>query len=147
MAPKSSPPAPTVPKMPPPWTKGDERLPDTKPARSQKAIGSKGYGKGAGSSRTEDGCGPSGHSAQSGNPLEEWLVSLDPSGSLVKYLPKLSKEFASLSEVAAALTQRPQGNTSVLKCVEPTFFEALGVVSLGHRLLLAKGVAALSDAL
>eukprot|EP00927_Polykrikos_kofoidii_P087218 TRINITY_DN9991_c0_g1_i4.p1 TRINITY_DN9991_c0_g1~~TRINITY_DN9991_c0_g1_i4.p1 ORF type:complete len:951 (+),score=190.78 TRINITY_DN9991_c0_g1_i4:76-2853(+) len=79
-----------------------------------------------------------------GETHEEWLQRLDPKGSMLRYLPALRREFSTMAEVAAAYVQPPPGSKGVLASVEPTFFQALGVESLGHRLVLAKGILALN---
>jgi len=79
--------------------------------------------------------------------LSSWLAEIDTSGSMTKYLPALRREFANLQQVSAALVEKPYPGKSVLSCIEPTVFQALGVESLGHRLVLAKGIAALSASL
>jgi len=79
--------------------------------------------------------------------LDAWLLRIDRDGTLAHYGPALHREFANLSELAAALVQpRASRSKSVLSWVEPSVFEALGVRSLGHKLLIARGIAALSDA-
>mmetsp|Transcript_121885 Transcript_121885/g.344744 ORF Transcript_121885/g.344744 Transcript_121885/m.344744 type:complete len:1374 (+) Transcript_121885:189-4310(+) len=78
--------------------------------------------------------------------LEEWLYSLDGGkGALLRYLDPLSREFGSLALIGAAakVPNYKEQNMSLVDSVEKLFFEALGVQSLGHRLLLAKGVLAL----
>lgn len=76
--------------------------------------------------------------------LEEWLVGLDGGrGVMLQYLEPLRQEFGSLDQVAAAFIADSPTSGSVVNCVDPLLFEALGVVSLGHKLMLAKGVQAL----
>lgn len=79
------------------------------------------------------------------NPLKDWLMGLDSSGDMLQYLVPLRREFASLAQISAALVDKPGGGTSVLSCIEPSFFQALHVESLGHRLILAKGIVALAS--
>lgn len=77
--------------------------------------------------------------------MENWLLSLDQGeGKLMQYLGALQRDFGSLAEVAAAAIPDATGN-SVLNSVDPLIFEALGVQSLGHKLLVAKGVVALAS--
>lgn len=65
----------------------------------------------------------------------------------MRYLPALRREFAGLQELAGALVSSPGEGKSVLSCIEPTVFQTLGIESLGHRLLLAKGIVALAGAI
>lgn len=74
----------------------------------------------------------------------EWVAGLDANGSMMRYLPAMEREFSSITEVRQAMVCRPSGNRSVLSCIEPSVFQSLGVESLGHRLLLAKGIIALN---
>lgn len=78
--------------------------------------------------------------------LETWLLNLDQGrGKMVQYLGPLREEFGSLMAVAAAYI--PGGNNGprgLLESVEPLIFDVLQVVSLGHRLLLARGIAELA---
>jgi len=76
--------------------------------------------------------------------LSKWLFSLDSGGALQRYLPALHREFASLEELGAAMIASAEGSASVLQCIEPSVFEILGVESLGHRLMLAKGIVSLN---
>jgi len=63
---------------------------------------------------------------------------------MLHFLEPLRLEFGSLAQVAAAYSaEKAAGGVSVVACVDPLLFEALGVTSLGHKLMLAKGVAAL----
>jgi hypothetical protein len=73
--------------------------------------------------------------------LKQWLVGLDKSGDMLQYLVPLRRQFGSLAQIAAA---HIPGAGSALQCTEPSFFQALHVESLGHRLILAKGVCALA---
>jgi len=76
--------------------------------------------------------------------LERWLRGLDPSGVLTRYSPAVHREFSNLSEVAAALVEpTAEKKKSLLNWVEPSVFNLLGISSLGHKLMLAKGIAAL----
>jgi len=79
--------------------------------------------------------------------LEDWLYGLDGgNGTLMRYLEPLKQEFGNLFTVAACRVPKPlKSASSVIGCVDTMFFEALGVTSLGHRLLLAKGIVALAD--
>jgi len=82
--------------------------------------------------------------AQEAKEVEQWLQGLDGGrGAMLRYLEPLQREFGSLAQVAAARLPAPAGS-SVLENVDAMIFEALGIQSLGHRLLLAKGIMALS---
>lgn len=76
----------------------------------------------------------------------EWLSSLDNGkGNLLQYFGPIKSEFdGDLLQLAAAKLETPVA-PGVLGSVEPTFFEVLGVKTVGHRLLLAKGILALPD--
>lgn len=77
--------------------------------------------------------------------LEQWLLGLDGGrGSLMKFIDPLQREFGSLKEVAAAYCAEEEDSTSIVNCVDPVLFEALGVTSLGHKLMFAKGVTKLA---
>jgi len=76
--------------------------------------------------------------------IEAWLLSLDGGhGALMSYLGPLSREFGELRAVAAALLPKPS-SSSVVGKIDPLLWATLGVESLGHRLLLAKGIVALA---
>lgn len=73
-----------------------------------------------------------------------WLRSLDDGhGCLLSYMDAIRREFeCDFSQVAAARLSEPI-SSGVLGIVDPSFFEVIGVKSMGHRLLFAKGIAAL----
>lgn len=87
---------------------------------------------------------PPGNNATSEDELAQWVSGLDSAGTLRKYLPVIRQEFGSLPELASAVIDVPGGGKSVLSCIEPTLFQTLGIESLGHRLMLAKGLVALN---
>merc|ERR1712106_1164526 len=65
--------------------------------------------------------------------LEEWLRSLDPGReSMLQYLDKLEEEFGDLHTLSLAVSSVP--GVSIVNCVDPVVFEALGIRSLGHKL-------------
>lgn len=75
--------------------------------------------------------------------LWAWLMQLDSGrGALEQYFQPLCQEFGHLDAVKAALLLEPS-SPSIVDRVDPSFFKALGVASLGHRLCLAKGIVAL----
>lgn len=79
--------------------------------------------------------------------LGGWLRSLDGGkGQLLKYLPAFEREFTNLDQLLKAGTAAAEevGKTA-LQCVAPEIFEAVGMQLLGHRLLVAKGLVALSQ--
>lgn len=91
---------------------------------------------------------PSSHRGAAGvDEIEQWLTQLDEGrGVLMQYCDRMRREYSgSLAQVAATLIADPSEGKSVLSCIDPTFFKVLGVESLGHRLLLARGIAALAD--
>lgn len=81
--------------------------------------------------------------------VHDWLLSLDNgSGSLLQYLDALADEFnADLVQIAAARNDTALASSGPLASIEPLFWEAVGVTKLGHQLLLAKGIVALSASL
>lgn len=83
-------------------------------------------------------------SKRDGRDIETWLVGLDQGrGAMLRYLPALRREFGELPALAATVLPKPT-SSSVVGCIDPSLWEALGVDALGHRLLLAKGIVALS---
>ena len=79
--------------------------------------------------------------------LENWLRNLDDGcGRLLCYLPLLKREFDNLHQIAASY--KPLGpGLSLLKSVDPAIFDAMRVEKVGHRLLIAQGIKALSQLL
>eukprot|EP00913_Durusdinium_trenchii_P012196 g11455.t1 len=77
-----------------------------------------------------------------------WLKGLDGGrGSLLRYFPVMRDEFdCDFAQLAAARLEKPL-SPGALGHLEPSFFEALGVTSAGHRLLLAKGILGLDQPL
>eukprot|EP00439_Symbiodinium_sp_Y106_P082701 s2_g22.t1 len=74
------------------------------------------------------------------NEVREWLRGLDSGkGALVIYTKAITEEFGGVQALAACiLPEHPKG--SVIGRIEQSLWEALDVKSLGHRLLLAKGI-------
>lgn len=74
-----------------------------------------------------------------------WLKGLDGGrGSLLHYFAAIKSEFdADFQQLAATRLQKPV-SPGALGSIEPSFFEALGVKSVGHRLLFARGIMKLS---
>mmetsp|Transcript_103076 Transcript_103076/g.204650 ORF Transcript_103076/g.204650 Transcript_103076/m.204650 type:complete len:711 (-) Transcript_103076:72-2204(-) len=90
------------------------------------------------------GRGGGGSSGSQEKEMEAWLLSLDGShGALLPYLGPLCREFGELRAVPAALLPKPS-SSSVVGKIDPLLWATLGVESLGHRLLLAKGIVALA---
>lgn len=74
-----------------------------------------------------------------------WLSSLDSGrGTMMQYLQPLQQHFSDVSELTAVLLPAEEGG-SLLTRIDPRLFELLGISQLGHRLLLAKGILALSN--
>jgi len=62
---------------------------------------------------------------------------------MLMYFEPIQNEFdADFSQIAAARLAQPIA-PGTLGCIEPSFFEVLGVKPVGHRLLFAKGLMAL----
>ena len=77
--------------------------------------------------------------------LEEWLRGLDKGkGHMLRYLPRLQHGFDNLHQIAAAWMPRGNDN-SILDSLDPMIWAALDVQKLGHRLLIAQGIKALSQ--
>lgn len=74
----------------------------------------------------------------------EWLLQRDGGkGAFLQYFPVLRDEFdCDFSQICAARLTSPI-SPGTLGFIEPSFFEVLSVKSVGHRLLLAKGILAL----
>lgn len=74
----------------------------------------------------------------------DWLESLDGGrGTLLQYFGAIKTEFdADFTQISAARLPEPM-SAGTLGSIEPTFFEALGVRQVGHKLLLARGIMAL----
>lgn len=74
------------------------------------------------------------------NEVREWLRGLDSGrGALVIYTKAITEEFGGVPALSACiLPEHPKG--SVIGRIEQSLWEALDVKSLGHRLLLAKGI-------
>eukprot|EP00933_Yihiella_yeosuensis_P048316 TRINITY_DN4441_c0_g9_i1.p1 TRINITY_DN4441_c0_g9~~TRINITY_DN4441_c0_g9_i1.p1 ORF type:complete len:587 (-),score=170.14 TRINITY_DN4441_c0_g9_i1:103-1782(-) len=78
--------------------------------------------------------------------LFEWLNGLDSGrGSMLKYFVPLRDEFdCDFTQIASVRLAEPIA-PGALGSIEPSFFEALGIRQVGHRLLLAKGILKLPD--
>lgn len=83
--------------------------------------------------------GPTGDSRE--QEMRSWLLALDKGkGSLLRYLDAIEREFeCDFSQLAAAQLLVATGPGSVAR-IEPSFWEALDVKSMGHKLLLAKAL-------
>eukprot|EP00927_Polykrikos_kofoidii_P022489 TRINITY_DN20965_c0_g1_i1.p1 TRINITY_DN20965_c0_g1~~TRINITY_DN20965_c0_g1_i1.p1 ORF type:complete len:654 (-),score=91.23 TRINITY_DN20965_c0_g1_i1:93-1994(-) len=82
---------------------------------------------------------------EEGENMKAWLLSLDCGrGVLLRYLSMLRQEFGTLGALTEALLPQP-ANQSVVGRIDPLLWEALDVSALGHRLLLARGIVALSE--
>ena len=76
--------------------------------------------------------------------LARWLEGLDRGrGAMLRYKEPLMKEFSCLVQVAAAMVPMPPQD-GVVSSVDPVVYQALGIETLGHKLLFAKGVRALN---
>lgn len=75
--------------------------------------------------------------------MRSWLSSLDGGrGAMLQYLENLEREFSSLGQLSMMTIASSMG--SVVGRIDPAVYTALGIDAVGHRLLLAKGVLALS---
>lgn len=74
----------------------------------------------------------------------DWLENLDGGrGSLLQYFGAIQSEFdADFTQISAARLTTPWC-PGTLGSIEPSFFEALTVTRVGHKLMLAKGILAL----
>ena len=79
--------------------------------------------------------------------LAKWLKGLDGGrGSCLQYLGVLNREFdGDLRQIAAVKLDAPININSVFGHIEPTFFETIGLTKLGHKLLFARGIVALTS--
>lgn len=76
--------------------------------------------------------------------LEAWLRELDAGlNALLHFMEPLQREFGDLTQLAASVLPNPAG-ASVVDNVDPFVFEVLGARSLGHKLVLAKGICKLA---
>ena len=73
--------------------------------------------------------------------MYEWLQGLDNGrGAMLQYFEVTKTEFESdFSQIAASRLPEPISPGSVGR-KDPSFWEAAGVRSVGHKLLFAKGV-------
>lgn len=119
-----------------------EAAPSAPPARPRPSgVWAADDGNGGGGVKGRDDGGSSGSQEKE---MEAWLLSLDKDrGALLPYLGPLCREFGELRAVAAALLPKPS-SSSVVGKIDPLLWTTLGVESLGHRLLLAKGIVALA---
>jgi len=78
--------------------------------------------------------------------LHEWLLALDGGkGALLRYLDVLKREFDSdFTQISAVRLAEPVA-PGIVGTVDPFFWEVCSVKTIGHRLLFAKGIAALSE--
>lgn len=74
----------------------------------------------------------------------DWLENLDGGrGTLLQYFGAIKSEFdADFTQISAARLTTPWC-PGTLGSIEPSFFEALTVTRVGHKLMLAKGILAL----
>ena len=76
----------------------------------------------------------------------EWLKSLDGGkGILLQYATRLKAEFdGDLYQIAASRLREPisPGNVG---CIDPSFWDACGFKTLGHKFLFARGIIGLSQ--
>jgi len=75
----------------------------------------------------------------------KWLTNLDGGqGALLQYLDPIKTEFdADFAQIRAAKLARPIA-PGALGHIDPLFFEVLGVKSVGHKMLFARGIINLS---
>ncbi|CAE7034590.1 unnamed protein product [Symbiodinium natans] len=75
--------------------------------------------------------------------IRRWLCGLDSGrGAMASYAKIITEEFGGVPALSACiLPENPKG--SVIGRIDASLWEALDVKSLGHRLLLAKGILAL----
>merc|ERR1711924_479676 len=69
--------------------------------------------------------------------FKDWLMSLDGGkGALLQYMDSFSTEFdAELVQLCAAWRGQSCGQ-SLVECIDPNLWSAVGIHKLGHRLLL-----------
>ena len=57
---------------------------------------------------------------------------------LLQYLERLFYEFDDITQLSHAVVRKVGSENNIVKCVDPTLFEVLGVKTLGNKLMLAK---------
>lgn len=73
--------------------------------------------------------------------VEDWLTGLDGGrGALVAYGTVILEQFGSLEALSACVMSQ---DGSVMSRVDASLWDVLNVKSLGHRLLMAKGICSL----
>lgn len=79
-------------------------------------------------------------------PMSEWLKGLDGGkGALLQYLPALIREFdADLSQLPGVILSESKV-PGIIGSIDPSMWQACGVVRIGHRMLLAKAINALAS--
>lgn len=89
-------------------------------------------------------CGAARPAGERERVLYDWLLEQDGGrGAMLRYFDPLMLEFdGDFAQIAAAKLSRPIA-PGVVGFIDPTFWEACGVTSLGHRLLLAGAIAKL----
>ncbi|CAE7322975.1 unnamed protein product [Symbiodinium microadriaticum] len=74
--------------------------------------------------------------------MAAFLRELDPTGQMDQYAERLRSEFASRTQLRAAIVDE---KASGLAMVDPAVFEALQMRALGHKLLFVRGLKKLSS--
>ena len=86
-------------------------------------------------------------SPRPGFQLRDWLLGLDAGhGALLQYTDALVREFDGDPSQIRAVWRRSDLGESKLDSVDPSFWVAVGVRSLGHKLTLARGITLLNEA-
>merc|ERR1712194_450322 len=77
--------------------------------------------------------------------LWDWLAAMDGGkGAMLQYFGPIKSEFdADFSQIVASRLAQPI-SAGVLGSIEPSFFEVLDMKPVGHRLLFARAINALS---
>merc|ERR1711974_24382 len=101
----------------------------------------------AGSTGAGGGGGGTASAGETDTDFETWLKGLDAQGTMIEFLPALSREFLNLHELCNAVLAVPEGGepSRPITCIEPAVYEALGMIKMGQKLIFAKGVLSLAE--
>jgi len=78
--------------------------------------------------------------------LREWLLGLDEgTGVMMQYFDVLVTEFEDMTQIAAVKnpSDGDEAPRSLIDLVDPSFWDAVQVRKMGHRMLFARGIAKL----
>ena len=76
--------------------------------------------------------------------LDLWLSGLHPRGCLLVYGDAFSRHYGSLGAVARTWRGGDPKGRSIVDAVDVGIWELVGISKTGHKLLVARGIAALN---